>query len=368
MNRTRMSYAFGIVALALLFIWGTVQNARNDRLASVTSFSPGSSGTEIFTELLRRTSPDDFAVQKTAYLDKEAVEEFSTVLLFGPTATVTEREASILAEFVKSGGTLLLSFHNEATETNAKHVLKALGIDLATKEAAHFVDRQGVTVRPAKTSALFRESEGYVFYSSRVFDRAGCTGNEFECFVHEQSVGEGTVTIFAGFPPLINPLIGKGSNPSLAAALLTGQTPILIDEYHHFFTEKSLGDLFLLPSFSVPIFGMVLTAILFFLFGAPSAQLSTPDKTVRRSGRSYHQMNELILSGLLRQDETLEASVARLKSYLLRTFPNQRERIERAAVRNEGPDQSDILRHAKKLFLLHRELLQQKAGGLKDEH
>ena len=91
---------------------------------------------------------------------------------------------------------------------------------------------------------------------------------------------------------------------------------IAFDEYHHFFSDRSLVDLFANPSFSVPLLGMSLLLILFFMF-AHTRFHERHRESLQIPARSVHEWNEGVVSSSL-TDFTRENALALHRGYLER--------------------------------------------------
>lgn len=328
---------------------------RQARLNTETVFSKSPSGVSILRDLTDRSAENLSLVKQTAVLTE--VRGRSTYALFAPLIPYSEREAKLLKIFVEKGGSLLISIKSPSQLKNVQSILESLDMSLKLKELESFENGSPIIARAKEETWLFEPFKGYAFYSAYVFDTPECQRRSFDCFVEHQPVGEGQVTVIAGMSPLTNGLIGLEQNPSLALRLLEHSRTIQFDEHKHFFSEKTLLDLFLTPSFILPIIGMVGGALVFFLFGYSDFHWKTEQPT--RDLAQYHEVNRAILHGFLekrggRSLASLEVQVR----YLRQNFPEKAEQIS-SLLQGVNPSVRDV---SAKLLDLHRQALRERRG------
>ena len=192
-----------------------------------------------------------------------------------------------------------------------------------------------------------------------------CVAEPWPCYVRREAAGDGEVLIFAGFPPLSNALISRGDNARLAFRLVDGTEGIAFDEYHHFFTDRTVGDLLATPSFFFPLIGFVGIVLLFLIFGYSEYHETAMQEPSSTPARSHHLFNEKIVQGVMARPTGLKEGITRQATFMSRAFPRERDLIEQETRRLAGKygasvTERDLLARAGELTALHRKILTQR--------
>jgi hypothetical protein len=230
----------------------------------------------------------------------------------------------VLAAYVRQGGRLILSAHDKGTYVNLQHVLQALAMHHPVTDDAGFTNKQVRDVSAPSGTAVFAPGKTYGFYSVLQFDLPPCPGLALECFAREHTLGGGTVLLTLGLPLPANAMLGYAHNVDFTVALGQWAPHLLIDEYHHFFTQKTWQDLALRPDVAIPLGGIIAGLVLFFLFGHSrfhEQALHTP------ISRSYHALNENIVRHFLHDPALAGEALDMQQQFLLRLFPEQAEAV-----------------------------------------
>ena len=309
---------------------------------SSTSFSDGPLGSSIFLNVARQFAPHKVSVLKHAiYSQAELGGRGALLIVSSPLGEFSTREAAIVRSFIEAGGKLLLSCHEEACQESVKRIAAELGTDFVTIENQDYVD--SVPERISLEGDDFFSSGQYAFYGARSFYSDG------EKYLRRSSVGLGQVFAISSVFPLANGLIGQADNWRLAEALIRQSDAIIIDEYHHFFSERSFADLLMTPWVSLPLLGLLAAALAFFFFGE-SVLIETAGTSVRVP--SFHRFSQDALRGLLEDKKVYAEALKR-----------QNQIVRRAHIGSSYmPEGSQSIGA---LALKHRDLLRQKRGQLK---
>ena len=139
----------------------------------------------------------------------------------------------------------------------------------------------------------------YEFYSVLYFEKEGCPGNSSKCYMHTMNVGSGQISLILGVSPLANYMIPRSDNALYAEWLSNRYRNIGFNEHIHFFTSKTLTDLLLLPAFIIPMFGIVLAVLLYYLFGRHS--LYDVKQEEKLPSLNMHEYFEKIFAGLIKK-------------------------------------------------------------------
>ena len=332
-------------------------SAQRDKKNSVTALSSGSAGMSIFVELSKKFPENKTQILKRPVLSSPLLQDKDLLMFLSPHSNVSEREAKIIKEFVDNGGTLLLSFHNRETEINLKEFYKAFKIEGESEEDSHFVDGQTTQIPSTQANVLSDSTSPVSFYSALTF--SGCTNPSFDCYEKEFVSGKGKVILISGLPPFSNALILRDENRKTAFSLIHAYHKIIIDEYRHFYSDKTVWDLFFEPAFSLPIFGLIAMALLFFLYGAIGFEDLLKGSEEPRFHRPSHVFNERILSGLVQQTKAKADFIEGHALFLRNLFPHEQTMIDDVVRKSRS---TQWLEGAKTLALLHKKILEKRRG------
>ena len=338
--RTVKITAVLILAVALIALqWFQFDASRHH---SSTSFSDGPLGTSIFLNLVREFAPAKLRLLRRAIFSPDELGGSGSLLIISsPLGDLSEREVGIVREFVEAGGQLWLSCHEEACRESVSRMAGQFGASFATEINQAY--QAGVPERLVfEQSEVFQPGD-YAFYGARSF-----YGNNNYKFVRRISVGQGAVFLISSVVPLANGLIGQGDNWRLAQRIIRQSHTIVIDEYHHFFSERGVGDLLMTPWVSLPMLGLLLAALAFFLFG--ESPLNEKSEQSLRAP-SFHRFNQDALRGLLSNKQVYQDALAR-----------QQRVVRRAQAHSTAQLGVPVLGNIRALAHQHRELLRLKRG------
>ena len=311
------------------------------RRHSSTSFSDGPLGSSIFLGLAQKFAPLKVSLLRHAIFSQQELGGRGTLLIISsPLGELSMREAGIVRDFLESGGLLLLSCHEEACQESVVRMASELGTSYVTTENSSYLDSVAERVT-LEGDDIFPPGQ-FAFYAARSFYYD--TGK----FVKRTAVGQGAVFLISSVAPISNGLIGQADNWHLAERIIRQSDRIVIDEYHHLFSERSLADLVMTPWVSLPLLGLLLAALAFFLFGEAPSSAST-NATVRIP--SFHRFNQDALRGMLKDKQRYKEALSKQWRVV------QRLRTKVFGVAELSADES-ILELARK----HRDLLRQKRG------
>lgn len=351
-----------------MLVIGLSVGSYRDKYSSVTSLSSGPSGLSVFRELGEALYPGSIIDRRKPILEEPDLNAVDAYLLLSPRFAVTEREAGFLKSYLQNGGILIASFHSEQTYSALRPLFRVLKLDIEIDSVKSFKNYRIMKAAGSSSVPFFEESKEYGVYASKHFVSDACPspGSEasrvpIDCFVRYQQIGRGQLLLFSGIPPLSNGLIGYGGNPHLALSVLRNAMRLTIDEYRHFFSEKTFSDLLAEPVFTAPILTLVLAALLFLLFGDSDVPESASQKTRRKKAVHYHDFGANVIRGLLGGKRGLESAVALHQRFLMQLFPARAAEISEICRQHSGPEQQ--LQAGEKLFLLHRCEWQKRRGG-----
>lgn len=345
-------FAF-ILYLGLQFTAG-----RKEKYRSVTALSEGSSGMSIFFTLGSRLGEGRVRLLKEPLLKEGTLERTDLFMILSPRQPVSKREGELLRRYVEGGGTVLLSFHDEETRDNLIEGAVGLGVTLDTNEDENFSNGKTVTVAADHDEGLIETGKQYEFYSRLLL--ASCSSGGVSCYVSRTPIEKGVVYVMTGIPIFANSLIERSDNRSAAFSLLERYPAIAIDEYRHFFTEKSVADLLLEPLFFFPVFGLILLAVLFFLFGRINRNDVSLGYGKEENSRSFHEMNEEILSGLVTKISSRYDLFDKHAAFLRTLFPTEITEINRV-LESSRPGEKNLKTGAE-LLSLHRSIIHKRRG------
>ncbi|HMO17065.1 MAG TPA: hypothetical protein PKA63_00395 [Oligoflexia bacterium] len=331
---------------------------------TATAFSSNSSGLSIFHDFASLAFKEKLFIQKGAFLNELDLREISTIIIFSPKLPISEREILFLSKFVKEGGVLLLSATSKNDFDLYSGLFSSLGIKASAKDYPDYKWGKLEGRREDDESIFFREDEEYEFYSSIHVSVSSPKPVRSEVFSTSIKVDNGYVELYAGLPLISNSMIGRSDNRNIAMRILEREGRIVIDEYRHHFTEKTVSDLLKTPSFFVPIFGMCLLVFVFLLFSDPG-HLEYKKRIIDRNVSQYHDLNYGVLLGLWKSKGLMGEAVRLQGKYISKKFPNRSGDVELLAgnIDKADIDEQSVLNVAKKLLLIHKKELRDRGIG-----
>lgn len=325
----RIVKAIFILAFAVALIllqWIQFDTARRH---SSTSFSNEALGTSAFLEIMQRFAPEKVSLLRHAIYNEEDLGGEGTLLIISsPLGEISLREAGIIRAFVEKGGWILLSCHQESCQQNVFRISQELSASFSTSRNQSYIAGQSEEIS-IQNSELFPPGT-YNFYSAQIFNTFEFEANQSGTkFTRELNLGRGRIFLISSVIPLANGLINRGDNSKLLGNILSKANKIIFDEYHHLFSEKNLGDLILTPWVSLPMTGLILAALAFFLFGEAPLTFKHPSTF---AAPSFHRFNQDTLRGLL-QNKAAYAQARELQHrVILRTNLKHRPDISGATI------------------------------------
>jgi len=324
MPKTSLLLAALLVVAFVALLWLSHASYQAEQLRTVTGYSRHNTSLSLFRAWKEMAHGQSVAVNKEAFLFPEKLLAFDGIMIASPQRPITEKAARVLAAYVRQGGRLLVSAHNQATYANLRVLLQALDIHNSVEDYPGFKNKQITAVSAPNRTEVFAPGKPYGFYSVIQFSTTLCQENALECFAQARPLERGKVLLTLGFPLPGNAMLSHMHNLDFTVALGQWAPRLLIDEYHHFFTQKTWKDLLLRADVAVPLGGMIAGLVLLFLFGHSRLHervLHAP------MSRPYHALNENIVRKFL-QDPTLAGEALDIqRQFLLRLFPAQVDAI-----------------------------------------
>jgi hypothetical protein len=351
---SRFLLAGGLAFLGIAFLLASSVLSSGEKYATVTSLGDGPLGVSSFVSIYERISHQEAVVRKTAILDASELHSDDMFFALAPRMPFSTREKDLFKDFRKKGGVAVLSFHDGESFKHVNALLDTVSDLIEIVDDPSYVDRQSKKVRARQSSFPFATGRNYAFYARMKLK--GCSDSaDVECYAQSIDLKPGKIVLFSGVPPIANVLIGREENSELAIELIREGRRMVFDEYHHFFTERTVTDLLLEPSFAFPIFGLILAAILFLAFGRLNLTDAFAERKTDRTPLSYHALNTRIISGLVSYD-TSNRSVAKEQGrFLAQEFPAKVSEIEEIVHGELSPSEQGRL-----LLALHKKFLEER--------
>jgi hypothetical protein len=328
-NKPLILAGLAVAAFGALIWLGQAKNRAN-QLRAVTVYSRHNQSLSLFREWKKAVHGQSVTIHHKAFLFPDDLSAFDGIMIASPRRPIAAREARVLATYVRRGGRLLLSAHDTSAYEHFQWLLDHLEINGAIAPHLGFTPKQVAAVTPAAGTALFEAGKPYGFYSLIQFSDSACEPHSLDCFARIIEVEQGKVLLILGLPLLANAMVSHLSNVDFTLAVGRWAPHLLIDEYHHFFTEKTWQDLLAQAEFTIPLVGMIAGLVLFFLFGYSPFH----ERPVRRTlARTYHELNENIVRKFLRDPTMAGEALEQQRQFLLRQFPQQTHAINDLAQR-----------------------------------
>lgn len=350
MDKKSLLLAGLLIVAFVAFMWLSRASHQDGQLQTVTVYSRNNKSLSLFREWKEAAHGQSATVNNKAFLFPEELSAFDGIMIASPRRVITDKEAKVLAAYVRRGGRLIVSAHDKDTYTNLHSLLQELDIHDTVKDDADFQNQQITAVSPPDGAEIFAPGKHYGFYSLIQFSTILCEDSArvhagrspppvytsqtqqtqphqaannlryavLDCFAQEITIDQGKILLTLGFPLPGNAMISHLNNLDFTLSLGHWAPRLLIDEYHHFFTQKTWKDLLARADVAVPLGGMMTGLVLFFLLGhsrfherALQAPLS----------RAYHDLNENIVRKFLRDPTMAGEALDTQHQFLLRLFP-----------------------------------------------
>lgn len=365
MNRDRSTLLLGGFVTLLVMAWFVFQleSSREEaRVARADSNTP--TGLKVFTDLTDELRPSSTTQWRRPFLKKEDLERFDTLYVVAPRVSMSDREEELVLEWVREGGHLVVSAENEIGVKRLSRFISKAGISSLIDETPGFKNGKPVEYTPKDDIGFLKKGETYFAYSPVRFQDSVCLGDPALCWSREAPYEKGAVTLFLGLPPFSNAMIDRGDNRRLAARLALGGGRTAFDEYHLMVTEKTTGDLFVDPAFALPLLGLLIGVLLYFVAGGETETVAVRTRANRRAkASSWREFGRRVLAKTLStRDGALRDAVLRQARSFAALAPREREAIETIVKPVEAPRSDDGLaaRVAMKLTLHHQNWLKSK--------
>ena len=346
---SRKAATAAVVALLAVAVLLANELARSEaRKVAPTSYAKNGLGLSVFFRWLKQEAPDQVAPLEAALLHKEQLEGRKGYVLFSPGQPVSDLKQELLDQFVRGGGTLLLSAHNEHTLEMLRPLLARFQLKPELVEDDSFRNGEPVLATTEHAIGHFLPRETYAFYSPWRFK--GCRIFTVECYVVQASHFGGQIYLFLGLPPVANGLLLKQHNHRFARRVSGSLLPLTVDEFDHFFSNRELLDLLATPTFALPAGGMLLAYLLFMLFAEHPIRVEAPAKA--RRARSFHQAGHGVLEAAIASESGRHRALRYLAAALAR-------RTRRPAPKAPSSD-ADFLSNASALVSQYRAWLESK--------
>ena len=357
--RNRIVLAGLIVFMTALYFVNMGLEGKRKKNETVNVYSYLADGLGVFYDLANRIDKNKIQVSKGAFLDKIDPNEYKSLLILSPKVPITKRETDLIKDYVNEGGTLIVSIVNKREMDIFEDLFSALEFKLDISANKEFKGKSVKSIRGDNEISFLSESETYAIYSAKVFGQVGKQTNTASDFFISTDIGNGRLEVMLGVPVISNALIGLNDNRQVAFEILNGPGKVLVDEYRHFFTEKTLADLFLNPSFFIPILGMAILVFIFMIFSDyPPNEKPLDDKLAKEIG--YHQLNSQIVFGLWKSKNLFNDAVSNQAKMLVRKFPASEDEILGVVQNLTEKGQPGVVLASKQLVLLHQKLLKEK--------
>ncbi|RYZ57721.1 MAG: hypothetical protein EOP07_09160 [Proteobacteria bacterium] len=358
MSKTARKATFFIVLLLIAISYFVGQNMieTNKRMAKPTSYSEGPFGLSHFFRY-RQSLPDrKTEIIRKAFLQKGMLAPGETLIISSPLRPVSSLESLMLADDVAKGGFLYLSVIDEASFNNLDSLLKILGSKRAelskgvapqkvpADEAAptlilsdeftlipdkFFQQKELAFHDAASDNSLIRAGEKLAFYSRFSFKPQYCEASyAARCYLMEFDLGSGKVWLQLGAPLFANALLANADNRILTSRLSVLSSRVLLDEYHQFFEESSLGDFLRDTSVMLPLVGFILICLLAAAMSDPLRHL--PESHADRpQAREWSKMIVGLVKSQLRSPSAQADAILLQSRVLQRTYPELEAAIQR---------------------------------------
>ncbi len=203
----------GLVTVAFgLFIWLSQVQHRAEQLQSVNVYSRNNKSLSLLREWKQTALGQSVVVNNKAFLFGDELGEFDGILIASPRLQISTKEAKVLTEYMRQGGRLLVSAHDQTTYANLGALWKQVGFDHAIQDMPNFANREVVPATTDEQASLFEPGQSYGFYSLIQFAGLRCQSNSLACFAQEIEVEQGNMVVTLGLPLPGNAMISHHHN------------------------------------------------------------------------------------------------------------------------------------------------------------
>jgi len=355
-NRNRWFALLILVAMVLFFL---VQSNHTDQVhanKTVSVYNKKGSG----LAMLEGFAHSNWGRTKLQTLEQNLLDSLPlqgthVFALLSPKMSPSERVAEMIGKWVQAGGLLLLGFHDETTFARLRPILRALRVDLDVKKNSDFKNQVPQEFQLASAFGPFRAGERAVLYSPILLHKVLCNSGEIDCYFENRNVGQGQIVLMAGLPFFSNALLGKGHNLEAATRMLATTGVWKVDEYFHFFSDKTLWDLWGKWQFTLPMLGMLILLMTYFVFGhSPFRERMRTLSEKPRAYETYHDLNIQIAQGLM----DLKSNSAESAAFHRSLLPG--EIFSDSTPINTIQNEKDLLGFGQRILLHHRSKLLKK--------
>lgn len=349
-----------IIALTILYFVDVGYKTSKKKYETVNVFSQNADGLSIFYELSKRAYDGSVEVSKEAFLEEIDPQVYSALLILSPKLPISTREVELIETYLKKGGHLVLSVVNLQELAVVKPILATLKIDTETFVDKDFVNREVREIEVSDSSGLLKEKEIYSIYSARQLFKDTLPEKSDNYFI-SKVLGKGRADIMLGIPVFSNALISLNDNREIAFRILEKPGKVLVDEYRHFYTNKTISDLLFSPSFFIPFFGIGILIFIFLLF-SDSSDIDDFALELEKDVIGYHELNSQLVLGLWKSKKLLNDALIRQATILSQKFPNHQDNfnqiIDKIKVTEDGTENFNHI--SEDLILIHKEILREK--------
>jgi|GEM_PF-4771097 len=227
-----------------------------------------------------------------------------TLMFLGLRMRPSAREMKLFEQFLpQSERQIVFAGHDSASEMVMEQFAHAMGLSLDMRRNSNFENFAPVRITSTVNEWPFREGEVYEFYSRTRFHSPLCDKHPVHCYVRVAPWHKAQSVFLAGGRAVLNALLGREDNAKLALRLLSGRQKIYVDEYHHYFSERTWWDLVREPifAFAASCFGLAL--LLYAFFGSlPRLQiydaLTAQKKDGSKSGENALAFGRRVIQGV----------------------------------------------------------------------
>lgn len=322
--RSKAVQVFIVLAIVFLYLTSSSKLEKIEKHSAVTTFSQGSLGLSIFSELAEN---NQIRLQKRSLLSIEDFKGVDLFILTGPKRWVSDLEQQLLSKFIKAGGTAYFSFHSREQYAYLRDLFQTLKIKISPSEVKNFENKKILKISDQQKLLLGLPAQDFAVYSSLAL-KEDCS-IKTNCYFKSKTYGKGKVLIQVGIPVIANGLIGHASNSKLADLFLDSGT-ILVDEYRHFFASRDIYDLLGTPQFLFPLLAFVIILGLYFFFGYRRPNGTSGASVLEVLGP--HQFSRELLAGISVRKNFLEVNKY-LAETLGKWYPEAQTEIQK--IRNE---------------------------------
>jgi hypothetical protein len=362
-NWTRPKYAIWVL-IALVGLYWVLNNwflPDQVKKSGTTTFNQKAQGLSILKDFSEEFSPQRFSLQKSPILKIEDMSQFKTLLILEPRFPLSSRETTLVQEFVRKGGNLVLGIGFKSEFDTFTYFTQDMRLEVPRySEDPNFKNGKSNIFSPNEDLFIFKQNEKYEFYSRFIFDDSQCTRfNPIHCYVRHFQVGSGTITLLAGLPIFSNALIARSENRKTLFRLFQIGSPVAVDEYHQFFSNYTFFDLLKELRFSIPIFGFLILTVLYFFFAHTKFHERRISNAKAIQNLSFHHLNERVMFANMDQKSRKMEAVELQALVLKRLLPTKTAAIDAclARLKTAHPEKISL-----ELLTLHKQVLADKRG------